>query len=377
MLTSTVVSLVLTWSCAAEQQRVRTHLEGAYTQLTTEEPAGLTPTQRSRRLQALAVLREYIDRGQFPKNPGLGLTPLFVDEDGTRCAMGEVIARLGGESLVEHVRQTRNLATVGVLADEPGLLEWLSSHGLTPEEAALVQPTYLRCDVERLLSVCGQSDEGFDGGSLVTARVQSDGGVFELERSGGEGKAPPLVFSWRSPEWPAGTVYLWASARFGGRVLVQLGSTFRSRIDGWCGAAPVLTPAEARAVLGLPRQACMRALLQKDPRWALGVNSWINVRGEGTRSWGDFICDEAGALRAEFVGSRECAESWLKVSGFADAGVDLSDYDRWLTERPGPPVLEPITLEAPPALPLHGGCTVLPSTTAAWLIVLLLARRRR
>jgi hypothetical protein len=377
MLTSTVVSLVLTWSCTAEQQRVRTHLEGAYTQLTTVEPAGLTPTQRSRRLEALALLREYIDRGQFPKNPGLGLTPVFVDKDGTRCAMGELIARLGGESLVEHVRQTRNLATVGVLADEPGLLEWLSSHGLTPEEAALVQPAYRECGPERLLWACGPLEPQSDPVASGWAQVAPDGGVIELQRYQGDSRGPLLNVNPTRPQWPAGTQYLWSSSLRRSRAIVKRGRDWVSPVDRFCGAAPTLTETDARAVLSLSTQACVRTLLSRDPRWVLSTCSWAVFGFSDQRRFGDGLCDESGGLKPDIAQTRGGAQQWLDDNGFADAGVDLSDYDRWLTEQPGPPVLEPITLEAPPALPLHGGCSMLPSTMAAWLVVLLLARRRR
>ncbi len=375
MLTSTFVSLALAWTCPEEQHRVRAHLEGAYTQLTTSEPTGLSATQRQARGRALEVLREYIDRGVFPHNPGHPLTPIFVDASGTRCAMGELLARRGGNAIVEHVRQTRNLATVGVLADEPGLVEWLEANGLTPEEAALVQPTYVACIPERLVNVCGFLSPTVPGAASGLARVGLDGGAVDLERFAGFSAIPALNRSARSANWPVGTTYLWAEAPFDGRTLAKRGPAFFSRIDRRCGAPPTLTERDARAVMQLQGEECMRALLALDGRWAMSLCS-ISRGSQLLRLWGEDSCDDEGALRAEWVGSQGAAQAWLDENGFADAGVDLSNYDAWVRERPGPPVLEPIVLEAPPPLPLQPGCSEAPGLAVLATVISLAWTRR-
>jgi hypothetical protein len=375
MWTSTFVSLALAWTCPEEQQRVRAHLEGAYTQLTTSEPTGLSTTQRQARARALQVLRKYIDRGVYPHNPGHPLTPIFVDASGTRCAMGELLAKLGGHAIVEHVRHTRNLATVGVLADEPGLVEWLTENGLTPEEAALVQPAYSACIPERLFNACGLLSPTMPGAASGLARVGPDGGAIELERLAGTSAIPSLNGSARSANWPVGTTYLWAEASSGGRTLAKRGPAFLSRIDRRCGAPPTLTERDARAIIQLQGEACMRALLALDGRWAVSLCS---IRASPPlRRWGDDSCDEEGALRLDSVGSQAAAQTWLDENGFADAGVDLSNYDAWVRERPGPPVLDPIVLEAPPALPLQSGCSEAPGLAVVAMVVSLACTRRR
>jgi hypothetical protein len=377
MLTSTALTLVLAWSCSLEQQRVRSHLDGAFTQLATMEPAGLTNTQRANRREALTVLREYIDRGRFPKNPGVGLTPIFVDAEGTRCAMGELMARLGGAELVERVRQTRNLATVGVLADEPGLLEWLDLHGLTPEEAALVQPGYQACGPERLHFVCGAADPRGWPASSGLARLAPDGGVDEVQRFEGTATPPPINVNRREPQWFAGTQYLWWRAGSSFRTIVKRGRDWVSPVDRDCGAAPTLTETEARELLTRSTRECVATLLARDPRWVLSTCGWYGFGWTDLRPLGDGLCDESGGVTPGIAQTRGAAEQWLEMAGFGDAGIDLSDYERWVTERPGPPVLEPITLDAPPALPLQAACAAMPSTAAAWLVVLLLKYRRR
>ncbi len=375
MISTTLASLVLASTCAQEQDRVRQHLEGALAQLTTIEPAGLTEQQRAHRANALAVLREYIDRGEFPSNPGVPLTPVFVDARGVRCAMGEVLAKLGGEDIVRHVQQTRNLATVGELRDEPGLVALLTEHGLTPEEAALVQPTYEYCDLERLTAVCGDRDEPVTVAGR--ARRSVDGGAEVLERFVGNDPPRPLpVFS-----WPEGTTYFWNASRSGRnfrpRYLVGRGKTYVSPLDRQCGAAPVVSEEVARRLMLEPSEQCSRSLLALDARWALASCGW-SFDGSG-RPFGAGLCSDSGALRTDMVmSSRDLAQRLLEEKGFGDAGVDLSNYDTWMTEQPGPPILEPITLDAPPALPLpSGGCSQTPGVIGPMALVFFARRQRR
>lgn len=371
MFAATLAWAALAITCPQEQDRVRQHLEGAWVQLTTVEPAGLSPTQRTARAKALEVLREYIDRGEFPSNPGLPLTPIFVDDQGVRCAMGEVLERLGATAIVRHIHETRNLATIGQLADEPGLVPWLLAHGLTPEEAALVQPSYWACGPRRLASVCGgrRSTEVTSAG-----RARSfDGGVTELERFFGIGEAPPLRRFYsresnRISSWPDGTVYLWSQGDWR-RYLVRRGSDFVAPVDLKCGRAPAIPEALARRLISAPKSACERALLDLDPRWAL--YTCVDDTLELSQFSYD-LCSDSGGLVAADVRSRADAQQWLDENGHADAGVDLSGYESWVTEQPGPP---PITLEAPPALPLPSGCSQTPGLLS--LAALLVSRRRR
>jgi hypothetical protein len=128
----------------AERERITRHLEAVEQRLRAADVTHLTDAQRSARAAHLDVLRDYRLAGRFPHNHGVsaGRVPIFVDDHGTLCAVGYLLARSGETALVAHVASTRNLATVAELADEPGLLEWLEANGLTAEEAGQIQPAY-------------------------------------------------------------------------------------------------------------------------------------------------------------------------------------------------------------------------------------------
>jgi len=103
----------------------------------------LRPSQRAGRVQVLAWLREYRNAGRFPDNDRfVASVPFFVDHRGVRCAMGELLHRSGRDDIVNDVRRTRNNAYIAELVDDPRLVAWLDSVGLTAGEAGRVQPAY-------------------------------------------------------------------------------------------------------------------------------------------------------------------------------------------------------------------------------------------
>lgn len=157
LLVAAVVTVNGGWSCDEEDARVTAHLEDALTQLRTSTPARLSEAQLAAREGVLEDLRRYIDAQQFPRSKG-PTSPVFVDDADAHCAMGALISWNGGDDVVRHIRATRNLATVPRLRDEPGLAEWLTSHGMTVEEAALVQPTYYVCTPA--IDVCRRKQYG-------------------------------------------------------------------------------------------------------------------------------------------------------------------------------------------------------------------------
>jgi len=79
----------------------------------------------------------------FPKNDKFNVPrPFFRDSQGTLCAMAYLIERSGRSDIVDNVATTRNNAYIRDLADDPGLIAWLDSVGLTVAEAARIQPSY-------------------------------------------------------------------------------------------------------------------------------------------------------------------------------------------------------------------------------------------
>jgi hypothetical protein len=155
----------------AEQTRVRAHILRAETAARAAD-APRDPVAALVRELLLEALREYREDGAFPHNhsrPELG--PVFVDEHGTRCAVGHLLALTGEHALVDRIASARNLATVHELADEPALLDWLSAAGLSLEEAALIQPGYSPACGSAVSCFCG---DPYDGGVQAPAAAVLD-----------------------------------------------------------------------------------------------------------------------------------------------------------------------------------------------------------
>lgn len=127
----------------AEAIRLRAHFDSVDAEL-RHAGVSLTLAQLTSRETLIGWLREYRDAGTFPRNdryPDRAM-PFFRDSRGVLCAMAYLIDRSGRSDLVDRVAATRNSATIAELADDPALLAWLDSTGLTLAEAARIQPSY-------------------------------------------------------------------------------------------------------------------------------------------------------------------------------------------------------------------------------------------
>lgn len=109
------------------------------------------PTRRAWRRELLARRRlqvarliAYRNRGLFPRNEGhsAAAVPIFVDGHDTACAVGHLMRLSGWEEAVASIARTNNLAYVPDVTGGP-LVDWILTSGLTREEAALIQPSYL------------------------------------------------------------------------------------------------------------------------------------------------------------------------------------------------------------------------------------------
>ena len=126
-----------------EVRRLKSHFDSVDAELKSRSVATLTGAQRARRARLTSWLREYRNAGQFPVNDKFEApTPFFRDSKGTLCAMAYLIDRSGRKDIVEKVEAPRNTAYIAELADDPALLAWLDSSGLTVDEAARIQPAY-------------------------------------------------------------------------------------------------------------------------------------------------------------------------------------------------------------------------------------------
>jgi hypothetical protein len=127
-----------------EVARLRAHFDSVNAELRAPQALRLTPGQRTVRLTLIGWLREYRERGAFPRNdrfPDQAM-PLFRDSRGVLCAMAYLIERSGRTDLVDRIALTRNNGFIPELADDPELRAWLDGAGLTVAEAARIQPSY-------------------------------------------------------------------------------------------------------------------------------------------------------------------------------------------------------------------------------------------
>lgn len=131
-----------------EVARLRAHFAQVDRELASADVSHLTGAQRRARATHIARLRVYAAAGRFPQNshhPG-AYVPYFVDDSGTRCAMGYLIEQSGAADFVARVRARLNYQYIAEIARDrelgPALLAWLDASGLSLAEAARIQPSY-------------------------------------------------------------------------------------------------------------------------------------------------------------------------------------------------------------------------------------------
>jgi hypothetical protein len=126
-----------------EVARLQAHFDSVDAELRSRSVASLSSEQQVKRAQMISWLRDYRKAAEFPVNDRFAEpTPVFRDAQGALCAMGYLIERSGRGDIVDKVEATRNYAYIPDLADDPALVAWLDSAGLSVAEAARIQPAY-------------------------------------------------------------------------------------------------------------------------------------------------------------------------------------------------------------------------------------------
>ncbi len=136
---------------APESLRIATHLAWVEARLRARDVSGWPEALRAKRTGQLERLRAYREAGRYPHNTEFAdRRPVFIDADGTHCAVGHLMALDGGPARL--VDAAFHGATVAAMLAEPGtpleaearaaLVEWVAQSGLTAEECALIQPAY-------------------------------------------------------------------------------------------------------------------------------------------------------------------------------------------------------------------------------------------
>jgi len=120
--------------------RTRAHYATVLDELAVADTRHLSDVQLAARRQIVDALRAYRDRGDFGLGFDVGArVPYFVDAQGRRCAVAEMLHASGELALIERVRTTNNHAWILDLAGDAAFEDWLARHGLAFDEAARVQ----------------------------------------------------------------------------------------------------------------------------------------------------------------------------------------------------------------------------------------------
>ena len=127
----------------ADRLNIKSHL--AYCELKLRLA---TKVNQTKRWQVLQHLNRYWRGGKFPDNnfKSLGRQPIFIDERGTYCAVGYLMAATGSAQLARQINQTDRFVRLEA-TETPAITAWLKQYQFTQAEAALIQPAYVEYSV--------------------------------------------------------------------------------------------------------------------------------------------------------------------------------------------------------------------------------------
>ncbi len=176
-----------------DRPEIQAHLAAVEAELLAADTGHLTGAQLAARVRHINALAAYRERCRFPRNvavPGR-LQTIFVDHEGTHCAVGHLLAIDGEGELVDRISATANLARIQDLAGDAEFEAWLVGAGLSAYEAARIQPGY-PCDATAC--VCRNAPvEAAMLHTVITAVPADDAEEIELEIAAIYGDADGFV----------------------------------------------------------------------------------------------------------------------------------------------------------------------------------------
>jgi hypothetical protein len=126
----------------SNREQIQLHLNLVIKTLENRSTKHLTTEQRKNRAECLQELRQYAEAGAFPQNNLKSYkTPIFIDEQGTHCAVGYLMQQSGSEELAQEINHKQRFAYVKDITVD-GVGEWASAQGFTVGELAWIQPAY-------------------------------------------------------------------------------------------------------------------------------------------------------------------------------------------------------------------------------------------
>lgn len=127
--------------------RIKTHLEYVEKSLRLTDVSNLPYELQTRRRKMLDLLHQYWIAGIFPRNYDYKdqRMPCFIDKNGRICAVGYLIEQTAGRETAEAINGKFQYSYILDMKDRV-VDDWIASSGLTKEECAMIQPTYLEGD---------------------------------------------------------------------------------------------------------------------------------------------------------------------------------------------------------------------------------------
>jgi hypothetical protein len=210
-----------------EDQRLVRHFVAALESVRKTQAKHGSRAQALLRSLLLEEVEHYARAGSFPRNHvAADETPVFVDSQGTLCAVAHMMRATGAEQLLARVKEQANLKRVSSFLSIAGVREWLEACGISAEEAAAIQPGYQTVPAA---CICNQPADPWNPLSprLSSARTV----VLELRGLGGD-KAEVLaahaMHDQGAPDFKVGDVV---------RVSRQLGALGQRSLGSYPGEA--------------------------------------------------------------------------------------------------------------------------------------------
>ncbi len=289
----------------AEPLRMRVHLQYVR-ELLASRPA-TRPALTERRATLLGYLDDYIAKGTTPVNSYVPYrNPVFIDRDGTICAVGYLIERSAGRELAETIASAHRLDYLeDIAAAMPAVASWIAASGLSLDELASIQPGYAGPDVMHLAGWLAKADTGEDWQPPLGTVLPPDGHYHVVKRgvtTDGAFSGKQMVGVWKRTREGAvigsGTFKrgngVWTSVRADGSKLAE-GPFARSHPDGqWRFYHPSGRVAAIGHMRRGSRDGTWTFFYDTEAHGALSVGRFES--GETVGTWRHF--DENGALVA-------------------------------------------------------------------------------
>lgn len=135
----------------SDRQLIQLHLQLVEAILRNRNTDGLSDAQKIARNNNLDHLKQYWQINTYPiNNKTVKRNPVFIDDYNTFCAVGYLIKTSGHEPLARKIAATNNLAYLRDMRITE-LNQWVNNCGLTLDELAWIQPSYVAQNSSRSL----------------------------------------------------------------------------------------------------------------------------------------------------------------------------------------------------------------------------------